>query len=59
MNGTGPLVPHAREKVKLSRCTSCEEHEAFHSGSKRKRVDKPAGFRELLRGAKNRVGDFL
>jgi hypothetical protein len=50
MNGTGPHVPHAREKVKLSRCTFDKEHEAFHSRGKGRRADKPARFRELLRG---------
>src|SRR5579864_9392199 len=48
--GAGPRIPHAREKIKFSRCPFAQEHEAFHSRSKRKGFDKPAWFRGLLRG---------
>lgn len=49
MNGTGPLVPQAREKIKLSLLNAPKEHEWFHSRIKWMPFGKPAWFRELLR----------
>ncbi len=51
MNGTGPLVPHAREKISFSLFSLCKMHECFHSRIEWQPFVKPAWFRELLRGA--------
>ena len=52
MKGTGPLVPHAREKINFPLFFDVSgEHASFHSVIKGKLWGKPARFRKLLQRA--------